>query len=143
MPHKTSKTSQSSKVERARQYLSHGGVTREDSDDELGFEDYPWEWICSEDKEGKGGEPEIIGARMGSFQCMIGDCVLLKAEGAGEAWIGLVCAFRKDEDDEKEANFMWFSTEREIRNKQRKRNDALPVRKNGSSSHTSLNVSIE
>jgi len=128
MPNKPLESTHSTKVERARQYLSGGGVTREDSDDELGFDDHPWQWIYSNDRRGKNGEPEIIGARMGNFQCMIGDCVLLKAEGTGGAWIGLICDFQDDnEDDEKAANFMWFSTEREIRNKQKKRTDALPV----------------
>lgn len=118
----------STKAERARHYLTEGGVAREDSDDELGLEDYPWEWVYSEETPRKAGdEPEIIGARMGDFQCMVGDCVLLKAEGNGEAWIGLICHFEEDEeDDEKVANFMWFSTEREIRNKQKKRMDFLP-----------------
>ena len=125
MPHSTRKPSEKpiTKAERARQYLTDGGVTREDSDDELGLEDYPWEWIFSSEL---GSESDIIGARMGDFQCMIGDCVLLKAEGNGEAWIGLICHFEEDEeDDEKMANFMWFSTEREIRSKQKKRTDAL------------------
>ncbi|KAL2059671.1 hypothetical protein ABVK25_000964 [Lepraria finkii] len=125
MPHSTRKPSEKSitKAERARQYLIEGGVTREDSDDELGLEDYPWEWIYSSEP---GSESDIIGARMGDFQCMIGDCVLLKAEGNGEAWIGLICHFEEDEEDsEKMANFMWFSTDREIRNKQKKRTDAL------------------
>ena len=132
MPHSTQKNHlpKTSKAERARQYLSVGGVTREDSDDELGLEDYPWEWIYSEDSEKKAvGGREPIGARMGNFKCMVGDCVLLKAEGTNEAWIGLICNFEEDdEDDEKAANFMWFSTEKEIRNKQKKRTDALPVR---------------
>ena len=66
---------------------------------------------------------------MGTFECQIGDCVLLKAEGAGEAWIGLICDFQDDEEGEKAANFMWFSTEREIRNKEKKRRDFLPVRR--------------
>ncbi|KAL2043328.1 hypothetical protein N7G274_003634 [Stereocaulon virgatum] len=109
------------KAERAHQYLTEGGVTREDSDDELGLEDHPWEWIYSSEP---GSESDIIGARMGDFQCMVGDCVFLKAEGNGEAWIGLICHF--EEDDEKMANFMWFSTQREVRNKQKKRTDALP-----------------
>jgi len=129
MPHKTSNTSQrgSTKAERARQYLTEGGVARENSDDELGLEDYPWEWIYSGETPKKArDEPEIIGARMGDFQCMVGDCVLLKAEGNGEAWIGLICHFEVDQiEAEKVANFMWFSTEREIRNKQKKRTDAL------------------
>jgi origin recognition complex subunit 1 len=128
MPNKPSKSTHSTKVERARQYLSGGGVTREDSDDELGLEDHPWQWIYSKDRQGMNGEPGTIGARMGNFQCMIGDCVLLKAEGTGGAWIGLICDFQDDdEEDEKAANFMWFSTEREIRNKQKKRMDSLPV----------------
>ena len=129
MPHRVSKSSKPTKAERARQYLSGGGVTREDSDDELGLDDHPWQWIYSQDEVGKNGEPEIIGARMGSFRCIVGDCVLLKAEGAGEAWIGLICDFQDDEEEgQKAANFMWFSTEREIRNKQKKRTDALLVR---------------
>lgn len=118
----------STKAERARQYLREGGVAREDSDDELGLEDHPWEWIYSKDpaKRAKNA-PEIIGARMGEFRCMIGDCVLLKAEGNGEAWIGLICNFEEyEEEDGKVANFMWFSTEKEIRNKQKKRTDHLP-----------------
>ena len=117
----------SAKAERARQYLSTGGITREDSDDELGLEDHPWQWIYSKEN---GRKDEIEGARMGSFQCMVGDCVLLKAEGNNEAWIGLICNFLEEEDEdgdvEMAANFMWFSTEREIRNKQKRRTDALP-----------------
>ena len=100
------------------------GVTREDSDDELGLVDYPWEWIKSgEEHNGK----RIIGARMGGFKCMLGECMLLKAEGSQEAWVGLICNFR-DDLGEKAANIMWFSSEREIRNKQKKRKDTLPVR---------------
>lgn len=37
--------SQTSRASRARRLLSGIGVSREDSDDELGVEDYPWEWI--------------------------------------------------------------------------------------------------
>lgn len=128
MPGRTSFGPKDSKAQRARQYLTHGGVTREDSDDELGLDDLPWQWIYSSDEESRHGEPEIIGASMGSFRCMIGDCVLLKADGAGEAWIGLICEFQEDEEDDKVANFMWFSTEKEIRNKDKKRTDALQVR---------------
>ena len=128
MPHKTTST-QGSKAARARQYLSSGGVLREDSDDELGQEDYPWEWIYSQDIEYADAEPdEIIGARMGNFECRIGDCCLLKAEGGQhEAWVGIICAFEENKDDGKQASFMWFSTEREIRNKEKKRTDFLPV----------------
>ncbi|SPQ19340.1 75bfc01f-7ba5-4eb4-9f35-239848eb4f4c [Thermothielavioides terrestris] len=118
------------------------GVAREDSDDELGTDDYPWEWIF----ERETAEPEaeadpasetgrkrkrstaqrnhIVGARMGSFECYLGDTMLLKAEGANEAWVGIICDFQVDEDGEKAANFMWFSSAQEIRNP-KKRTDFL------------------
>ena len=62
--------------------------------------------------------------------------MLLKAEGNNEAWVGLICDFVPGEAEEEEgedgdgevqmgANFMWFSTEREIRNRGKKRGDAL------------------
>ena len=128
MPPRTSnrQDSSNSRAERARRLLAGAGVAREDSDDELGLEDHPWEWIYSEGKDAR--RRTIIGARMGNFQCKLGDCVLLKAEGSNEAWVGLIVAFEEDEEeDEKMANFMWFSTQKEIRNKQKKRLDALPV----------------
>ncbi|KAL8693381.1 MAG: hypothetical protein Q9218_001773 [Villophora microphyllina] len=126
MPHRTS-PSPRSKAAKARQYLHTGGVIREDSDDELGYDDLPWEWIYPEETDSEDAEDQPIGARMGEFQCGIGDCCLLKAEGTNEAWVGIICAFAEDEDGEKAANFMWFSTEKEIRNKQKKRTDALPA----------------
>lgn len=122
------------KAERARRYLTGGGVVREDSDDELGLDDHPWEWIHStepqdngEDFEEETNTTKITGARMGAFECRIGDCVLLKAEGANEAWIGIICDFQEEDDREKAANFMWFSTQKEIRNKQKKRTDFTQV----------------
>ena len=145
MPHQTGPgtSTQSAKAERARQILRTGGVTREDSDDELGLEDHPWEWIYAQDNQDDGADEEaIVGARMGNFQCKIGDCVLLKAEGAGEAWIGLICDFQDDEDGDKAANFMWFSTEREIRNKEKKRRDALPVGLDTESSWWGVNADV-
>ncbi|CAK7269167.1 Origin recognition complex, subunit 1 [Sporothrix epigloea] len=127
------------------------GVAREDSDDELGEIDYPWEWIYSDDKPAlDNGTDEdeaplsrkrkrpatdcsIVGARMGSFECFIGDTVLLRAEGSNEAWVGIICEFINDHDDVSEAegggkaaHFMWFSSEKEIRNKTRKRTDFMP-----------------
>ena len=115
------------KTERARRLLTGVGVARDDSDDELGLEDHPWEWIYSTPEQ---GTDTIVGARMGNFKCQLGDTVLLKAEGlANEAWVGLICSFVENEEkSEKAANFMWFSSEREIRNKEKKRNDAYPVR---------------
>ena len=54
--------------------------------------------------------------------------MLLKAEG-NQAWVGLVCDFFEDEDEDnvKMAKFMWFQSEKEIRNKSTKRTDFLPV----------------
>ena len=149
MPRQVSQSNkQSSRVERARQFLTGGGVTREDSDDELGLVDHPWEWIyasrsqssdaSSSDEEDDTGNGEIVGARMGGFECRVGDCVLLKAEGAShEAWIGIICEFHDDVEEKgcKGANFMWFSTEKEIRNKQKKRTDAMQVRSDSGSVH--------
>jgi origin recognition complex subunit 1 len=119
---------------------SRSGVSREDSDDELGTEDHPWEWIyddgdanCEKENGRKRKrstllEPKIVGARMGDFQCRIGDTVLLKAELSNEAWVGIITDFgNDDEEGEMAATFMWFSNEKEIRNKDRKRTDFLPV----------------
>ncbi|KAF1972936.1 P-loop containing nucleoside triphosphate hydrolase protein [Bimuria novae-zelandiae CBS 107.79] len=133
---------QRSRVEKARQFLSGGAILREDSDDELGYEDYPWEWIyedASDTHPSQNATPRkrkaaptgsgrrIVGARMGSFTCKLGDAVLLKAEG-NQAWVGLICEFFEDEDEDnvKMAKFMWFQSEREIRNKSTKRTDFLP-----------------
>lgn len=117
------------------------GVQREDSDDELGLDDHPWTWVYdassgggAPDRDGKtiravrtkgdgDAQRKIVGAKMGGFECQIGDCVLLKAEGSNEAWVAIICEFVDNDAGEKAANFMWFSTEREIRNKDRKRQD--------------------
>ncbi|KAI1214016.1 P-loop containing nucleoside triphosphate hydrolase protein [Annulohypoxylon truncatum] len=110
------------------------GVARDDSDDELGIDDHPWEWIyqqsqssVSATKKKRNDQHDIIGARMGTFECYVGDCVLLKAEGSNEAWVAIVAGFREaDDDGDKAADFLWFSTEKEIRNSDRKRKDFLP-----------------
>lgn len=126
------------KTEKALEILQKGAVLREDSDDELGVEDHPWEWIYEQshgtDADVAAGEQQIVGARMGNFQCTIGDAVLLKAAG-NEAWVALITGFSEGEveDDEgemvwnKTANFLWFSSEREIKNSAKKRDDALYV----------------
>jgi origin recognition complex subunit 1 len=64
---------------------------------------------------------------MGNFECKVGDCVLLKAEGTNEAWVGMICEFIEEDDGEMVANFMWFATEKEIRNKEKKRTDFMQV----------------
>ena len=148
MPLTKNDISAQARVSRARQYLSTGGIAREDSDDELGMEDHPWQWIYSHSppatpQRNSNQSLDIIGAHMGDFECYIGDCVLLKAEGHGEAWVGLICEFvegggsdNEDSDDDDSgygegygksmsANFMWFGTEREIRNEKKRREDAL------------------
>ncbi|KAK2001729.1 ATPase [Colletotrichum falcatum] len=126
-----------------RQSARSTGVARDDSDDELGVDDFPWEWIhdstnANSPEETVSGsshgrkrrrvnmEAHVKGARMGNFECYIGDCVLLKAEGSKEAWVAIICDFLEQDDGEKAASFMWFSTEKEIRNKERKRLDFLP-----------------
>lgn len=128
MPLETSNTSKRSRK-------STGAILRDDSDDELGLEDYPWEWIYAKDdwaeQESSGGrrynnKDEIVGAKMGGFSCRVGDCVFLKGKGVNEAWVGMICSFQENEDEGKTANFMWFSTEKEIRNKQKKRTDFMP-----------------
>jgi origin recognition complex subunit 1 len=44
---------------------------------------------------------------MGSFDCKIGDCILLKAEGEGNrAWVGIICEFGEDENNEMSVNVM-------------------------------------
>ncbi|KAF1956136.1 P-loop containing nucleoside triphosphate hydrolase protein [Byssothecium circinans] len=127
-----------SRVEKARQYLAGGAIHREDSDDELGDEDFPWEWIYNDageqsaqntaSRKRKGapvsGQKRIVGARMGNFVCKQGDTVFLKAEG-NQAWVGIICDLFEEEDGEMMAKFMWFSSEKEIRNKSTKRTDFL------------------
>lgn len=156
----TPPSSRTSTASRSRQYLIKGGIARDDSDDELGLEDHPWEWIyatptadsaCTSLTSTKtrnassSSSSNIVGARMGDFECRVGDCVFLKAQGNNEAWVGLICEFAQEDEEDEEAgsdgegsnledeegkgmvaNFMWFSTEREIRNEQKRRGDALP-----------------
>ncbi|EMR69181.1 putative origin recognition complex subunit 1 protein [Eutypa lata UCREL1] len=121
------------------------GVARDDSDDELGADDHPWEWVYASSgpsqspstAAGPGLESgrkrkredvpqEIVGARMGKLECRVGDCVLLKAEGSNEPWVAIIEEFiESDEDGDKAAKFLWFSTEKELRNRERKRTDYL------------------
>ena len=135
----------SSSKARARRYLKNGGIDREDSDDELGCEDHPWQWIYSrsppatpQQEKPTPSSLDIVGARMGNFECKVGDCVLLKAEGTKEAWVGMICSFIQEEQGEDSdsgyeegqgigmaANFMWFSTPKEIRNEKKRLHDTL------------------
>jgi origin recognition complex subunit 1 len=134
----------SSKVLKARRWLAGGQILRDDSDDELGYDDLPWEWIYgdspykSEEQEGDGTKKrkrgtqgdgnEIVGAQMGKFVCRVGDAVMLKAAD-NQVWVGLICEFGEDEETgEKQAYFMWFSSPDEIRNKAKKKSGILSVR---------------
>lgn len=111
------------------------------SDDELADAEPSWQWIYnstpttersdgtqSDRKRRKVTGDRIVGARIGQFECRIGDTVMLKADGSNEAWIALICEFVEDDGEgEKAANFMWFSSEKEIRSRDKKRSDHYPV----------------
>jgi origin recognition complex subunit 1 len=77
---------QRSRIEKARQILAGGAVLREDSDDELGYDDHPWEWIYEDTPDAQPAEQttprkrkaaptssgrRIVGARMGNFSCKL------------------------------------------------------------------------
>lgn len=113
-------------------WSTRGGLTREDSDDELGYEDHPWHWIYAEEgsesnatasaptKKRKASVIEtrkIVGARMGTFTIRVGDAVLLKSPEQGKDWAGLVCAFSDTDDDGEEemcAHIQWFCAPEEL-----------------------------
>ena len=146
--------------QRAQHWMTKGGLVRDDSDDELGEEDFPWEWIFERDPdadkaEGSGsantnnGESttprrssrrgstrrrRIVGARMGSFECRLGQVVLLKSPEPGKDWVGIITEFLEEEDEEgeedekiKSANIMWFASPDEFMStRNKRRSDALP-----------------
>jgi origin recognition complex subunit 1 len=145
--------------ERARQGLIKGGMVREDSDDELGYDDYPWEWIYEAESEDGGNDPKdpsqnrrpakssrrrtsqtvpqrqqkmIVGARMGLFECRLGQAVLLKSPEAGKDWAGIISEFLEEEDEDggelvKFFNIMWLASPDEFLSTKNKRpSDALP-----------------
>jgi origin recognition complex subunit 1 len=137
-----------------RKWLTKGGFAREDSDDELGYEDLPWEWIYDNDsskvqeREGDGDKTPsrkrkastlndalrksvIVGAKMGDFVVKAGDTVLLKSPEQGKDWAGIICAFSDvDDDDEEEmcAHIQWFCSPEELSGGKsfKPRSDVLP-----------------
>ncbi|KAJ5160315.1 Origin recognition complex subunit 1 [Penicillium canariense] len=141
---------------RAEQWMTKGALVHEDSDDELGDEDHPWDWIYAteepEIKEDTGTPnaspekpcrrrasrpakkgPAIVGARMGPFECRLGDAVLLKSPEHGKDWVGIITEFREEEDEDveggviKSANIMWFASPDEfLSTRNKRRTDALP-----------------
>lgn len=124
-------------MQRPKKYSTKGGLQREDSDDELGYEDHPWEWIYDSDETNQPPEEEnknprkrkasalkdsskngsIVGAKMGTFSVRIGDAVLLKSPEQGKDWVALICSFSEtDEDDEDEMSVyvQWFCSPEEL-----------------------------
>ncbi len=137
----------SQKPQRRRQWLTKGGLEREDSDDELGVEDIPWRWIYDDTPEPPDVEKtptrkrkakaltestrKIRGAKMGSFTCYVGDTVLLKSPEQGKDWAGIISHFSETNDDDEEemsVSIMWFCSPEELSRgtKSRMRTDLLP-----------------
>lgn len=139
-------------AKKRRRWLTKGGLTREDSDDELGIDDLPWQWEYSSgpDEYGDGmvdventpsrkrktsaisGKKAIIsGAKMGNFSVKIGDAVLLKSPEQGKDWAGIICAFSDTDDDDEEemcAHIQWFCSPDELSGGKnfKPRSDVLP-----------------
>lgn len=131
---------------RSKNWLTKGGFNREDSDDELGYEDIPWEWAYEGSAEPQDGQKSskkrkasamadgprpIIGAQMGSFSVTVGDAVLLKSPEQGKDWAGLICAFSEIDDDGEEdmcCHIQWFCSPEELMGGKRPkiRDDVLP-----------------
>ncbi|CAG8887131.1 unnamed protein product [Penicillium egyptiacum] len=137
------------------QWMTKGALVRDDSDDELGVEDLPWNWIYDTSEEApqetetnddapakrsrrRSSRParqkrKIVGAQMGQFQCKVGDVILLKSPEAGKDWVGIVTEFLEEEDEDEEdeivksANIMWFASPDEFMGtRNKRRTDALP-----------------
>lgn len=123
---------------RGRKRAFSAAVASEDSDNHSEAGEVSWEWLYSTEQPDNGekgdgdrkrrkvaASSKIVGARHGDFECHIGDTVILKTSDVSNgAWVAIICDFREDsETGEMSANFMWFLTEKEIRNKGRKRED--------------------
>lgn len=135
--------------------MTKGALVHEDSDDELGDEDHPWDWIydtandtkqeaevdiASPEKSSRRRSsrparkrPAIVGARMGTFECRLGQVVLLKSPEPGKDWVGIITEFLEEEDEDEEdeviksANIMWFASPDEfLSTRNKRRADALP-----------------
>jgi origin recognition complex subunit 1 len=122
---------------RGRKRAFSAAVESEESDKNSEAEEQSWEWVYSAEQPDNGekdgdrkrrrvaASSKIVGARYGDFECRVGDTVMLKSgDVSNGAWVAIICDFREDgETGEMSANFMWFLTEKEIRNKGRKRED--------------------
>jgi origin recognition complex subunit 1 len=127
-PDPTSRSAQDNR-EKAKQWLTKGALVREDSDDELGYDDYPWEWVYEDEANGKENtnaelqadqddqdsqtprrrstrpaskKRRIVAARMGTFECRLGHVVLLKSPEAGKDWVGIITEFVEEDDDDED-----------------------------------------
>lgn len=141
--------------QRAQKWMTKGALVRDDSDDELGDEDLPWDWIYDKEPENNEQAEEnedqtqksrrrrssrpakkkrtIVGARMGSFECRVGQIVLLKSPEPGKDWVGIIIEFVEEDDEEQEGeilksvNIMWFASPDEfLSTRNKRRADALP-----------------
>lgn len=139
-PEDTGQDAKSRRNKAPRKWLTKGGFAREDSDDELGYEDLPWEWIYSDEADKTQDDDQnadrtpsrkrkasalheslrrsaIVGAKMGNFVVKIGDPVLLKSPEQGKDWAGIICAFSDTDDDDEEemcAHIQWFCSPDEL-----------------------------
>ncbi|PQE24574.1 origin recognition complex subunit 1 protein [Rutstroemia sp. NJR-2017a WRK4] len=130
-------------------------VRDESDADEVSDDDGDWEWIYEEStsadadaqsqaetKEDGGvastrkrrhtnasAAKRIIGAKLGKFVCKIADCVLINNGTSNTDWVGVIWGFREDEDYEEgdimKAQVWWFTSEKDIHSKLRKRADFL------------------
>lgn len=125
------------------QPIGDAAVSSSDEESTRGGDD--WQWVYG-DKIVEGGraspdpkkrkaseafptEPgkRIIAARRGNVELRLGDAVLLKA-ARNEQWVAIISEFLEDDvEDGQEARFMWFTSPKEIRNKAKRRNDAMSV----------------
>lgn len=104
--------------------------------------DLDWEWIYDENDISEAKAPSrkrkatgallpvesqrIVGARQGRFQVKSGETFVLQA-GPNELWVALLHDFVADENGDMLALFQWLSPPKEIRNRAKRRTDALPV----------------
>lgn len=82
-------------------------------------------WISRPRSTSTGPSTEISGVRIGNIEFYIGDIVLLKPKR--EPRVAIICEFLVADDETKSANFMLFTSERDIPDGSGKRTDFKPV----------------
>lgn len=109
-------------------------ISQQTSDENPSCDGSAWTWvydntrgtsneISSHKKSRQIPRRRIIGAIMGQLEYWLGDTVLLNTENSNDIWVAIIHEFVNNRDNEMAANFMWFSSEKEIRNKAKKRYD--------------------